>query len=78
MIVKEHTTTEESPTMIIDHLSLSALVPHGDPSHESRFREEYLTKSESAAEAEHTHPEMVRRSRIIRAQAVARVGRYFA
>ena len=62
--------------MIIDHLSLSALVPHGDPSHESRFREEYLT--EDAAETEHTHPEMVRRSRIIRAQAVARVGRYFA
>ena len=78
MIVKEHTTTEESPTMIIDHLSLSALVPHGDPSHESRFRAEYYEKNEKAAKAEHTHPELVRSSRIIRAQVVARVGRYFA
>jgi hypothetical protein len=64
--------------MFYDPLSLSVLAPHGDPAPEARFREEFLTaprKKTAAAQA--TDPQLVQRSRVIRAQVVARVGRYF-
>ncbi len=79
MIVKVLTFTEGvAATMLFDPNSLSALPPHGDPSPEARFREEFLTTPRKKAAAKVADPQLVRRSNDLREQVIARVGRFFA
>lgn len=64
--------------MLYDPVSLSVFAPHGDPAPEARFREEFYNEPKKKPAAEATDPQLVQRSQMIRAQVVARVGRFFA
>jgi hypothetical protein len=65
--------------MLYDPVSLTVLPPHGDPSPEARFREEYLNRPErKAAKPEAADPRLVEQSRTLREHLLARVGRFIA
>ncbi len=65
--------------MFYDTQSVRLLAPHGDPTPEALYREEYLKKPARKAQAvEPTDPELVQASRAIRAQLLARASAFFA
>lgn len=64
--------------MLYDLVSLSIVVPHGDPTPEAKFREEfYNTPEPEAPKPEATDPQLTENSRALREQVLARVAHFF-
>lgn len=65
--------------MFYDPQAVRLLAPHGDPTPQALYREEYLKKSARKVQSnEPTDPELIQASRTIRAQVLARASAFFA